>query len=78
MIRRPDWEDDESGYEGDLPPVNGHALQPPLDRVEVRGDVLLMRVAETEEVLDLDNDGGGVEGGGRDYEKEVQDAQGDD
>ncbi|EJK58787.1 hypothetical protein THAOC_21062, partial [Thalassiosira oceanica] len=77
MIRRPDWEDDEGNFDGDLPPVNGHPLQPPLDRVEVRGDVLLMRVAETEE--ELDHDGGGGGGGGkcgRDYEKEVQDAQG--
>ena len=70
MIRRPDWEDEEGNFDGDLPPVNGHPLQPPLDRVEVRGDVLLMKVAETEE--ELDGDGGG----GRDYEKEVQDAQG--
>merc|ERR1719253_353580 len=30
-------------------PINPHMLQPPLDHVEIRGDVLLMRVAETEE-----------------------------
>jgi len=33
-------------------PVNPHKLQPPLDGVVVRGDILLMKVAETEEVLD--------------------------
>jgi hypothetical protein len=33
-------------------PVNPHHLQPPLDDVVVRGDIILMKVAETEEVLD--------------------------
>lgn len=33
-------------------PVNPHKLQPPLDDVVVRGDILLLKVAETEEVLD--------------------------
>lgn len=33
-------------------PVNPHQLQPPFDGVVVRGDILLMRVAATEEPLD--------------------------
>ena len=54
-----------------IPPVNIHKLQPPLDNVEVRGDILLMKVAETEEELDnvVEN---------KDYEKEVMDAKDDD
>ena len=52
-----------------IPPINPHLLQPPLDRVEVRGDIVLMRVAETEEELDNVN-----VGGGKDYEKEIMDA----
>jgi hypothetical protein len=35
-----------------IPQINPHKLQPPLSHVEVRGDILLMRVAETEEELD--------------------------
>ena len=35
-----------------IPQINPHKLQPPLSFVEVRGDILLMRVAETEEELD--------------------------
>jgi hypothetical protein len=37
-------------------PVNPHQLQPPLDEHQVRGDILLMRVADTDEVLDKDDD----------------------
>jgi hypothetical protein len=37
-------------------PVNPHQLQPPLDGTVVRGDILLMRVADTDEVLDKDDD----------------------
>ena len=37
--------------EGQLP-VNPHKLQPPLDGIVVRGDILLLKVAETDEVLD--------------------------
>jgi Family of unknown function (DUF5880) len=37
-------------------PYNPHQLQPPLDRVRVRGDILLMRVAKTDEALDDDDD----------------------
>lgn len=33
-------------------PVNPHKLQPPLDDIVVRGDILLLKVAETDEVLD--------------------------
>ncbi|KAL9179009.1 hypothetical protein ACHAXT_011982 [Thalassiosira profunda] len=61
MVRRPDWVYQPEEFEGDIPPVNSHPLQPPLHDVEVRGDILLLRVAETEEELD--------------YEKEVMDAK---
>ena len=37
-------------------PVNPHRLQPPLDGIVVRGDLILLRVAETEEELDKDDD----------------------
>lgn len=37
-------------------PVNPHQLQPPLDKHVVRGDILLLKVAETEETLDEEND----------------------
>lgn len=33
-------------------PVNPHKLQPPLDGLVVRGDILLLKVAETNEALD--------------------------
>ena len=33
-------------------PVNPHKLQPPLDDLVVRGDIILLKVAETDEVLD--------------------------
>ena len=57
MVRRPDWEREGSSFdEADIPPINPHELQPPLDDVEVRGDILLMRVAETDEVLDSDEE----------------------
>ncbi|KAK1748820.1 hypothetical protein QTG54_000759 [Skeletonema marinoi] len=57
MVRRPDWEDEDSSFdESDIPPVNPHPLQPPFDEIEVRGDILLIRVAETAEELDVMND----------------------
>lgn len=57
MVRRPDWENEDSSFdESDIPPVNPHPLQPPFDEVEVRGDILLIRVAETNEELDDDDD----------------------
>ena len=57
MVRRPDWEDEESSFdESEIPPVNPHPLQPPFDEAEVRGDILLIRVAETAEELDEDDD----------------------
>lgn len=37
-------------------PLNPHKLQPPFDECEIRGDVLIMKVAPTEEVLDEDGD----------------------
>lgn len=40
----------------DLPPFNPHVLQPPLDEAEVRGDIVIMKVAATEEELDSDDD----------------------
>jgi hypothetical protein len=33
-------------------PVNPHMLQPPFDKQVIRGDILLMRIAETDESLD--------------------------
>ena len=57
MVRRPDWEDEDSSFDdSNTPPVNPHPLQPPFDEVEVRGDILLMKVSETEEELDVDDD----------------------
>jgi Family of unknown function (DUF5880) len=44
-------------------PHNPHQLQPPLDKVRVRGDILLMRVAKTDEALDDDNDEENAEDG---------------
>ena len=77
MIRRPDWEefiddDEEVMTMEDIPPVNPHELQPPFDGVQVRGDVLLMRVAETPEELDAESGEG--EGELADLEEEVVDA----
>jgi len=37
-------------------PVNPHQLQPPLDGIVVRGDILLVKVADTEEELDKDDE----------------------
>jgi hypothetical protein len=45
----------EALWEAQLP-VNPHQLQPPFDGTVVRGDILLMRVADTDEVLDKDDD----------------------
>jgi hypothetical protein len=56
MVRRPDWDEDGDYKDEDVPPVNPHKLQPPLNDVEVRGDILLMRVAETKEELDEDDE----------------------
>jgi hypothetical protein len=36
----------------ELPPINPHQLQPPLHKKTVRGDILVVKVAETEEELD--------------------------
>mmetsp|Transcript_25439 Transcript_25439/g.62594 ORF Transcript_25439/g.62594 Transcript_25439/m.62594 type:complete len:403 (-) Transcript_25439:117-1325(-) len=38
--------------DSELPPVNPHSLQPPLRKKVVRGDILILKVAETEEELD--------------------------
>jgi len=38
------------------PPINPHRLQPPLHRCRVRGDIVIVRVAETDEALDQDDD----------------------
>mmetsp|Transcript_33098 Transcript_33098/g.60700 ORF Transcript_33098/g.60700 Transcript_33098/m.60700 type:complete len:395 (+) Transcript_33098:103-1287(+) len=83
MIRRPDWEsndtddDDEDGnISEDAPPINPHALQPPLHALEVRGDILLMRVAETEEEPDRDEEdavgGGEAKGEGGDEKEDAE------
>lgn len=39
-------------YQKRLPPYNTHQLQPPLHNARVRGDIVIMKVAETEEELD--------------------------
>mmetsp|Transcript_28317 Transcript_28317/g.56979 ORF Transcript_28317/g.56979 Transcript_28317/m.56979 type:complete len:471 (+) Transcript_28317:311-1723(+) len=76
MVRRPDWEDEESSFdESDIPPVNPHPLQPPFDEVEVRGDILLIRVAETAEELDADGDDDGDEKNDNDEEKNDNDEE---
>ena len=56
IVRRPedmegsdDDEDEDGDGEGSDVLVNPHELQPPLHNLEVRGDILLMRVAATEE-----------------------------
>jgi hypothetical protein len=46
----------------DLPPLNPHVLQPPLDEAQVHGDIVIMKVAATEEELDDDNDDEAKEG----------------
>lgn len=38
-----------------VPPVNPHQLQPPLHKEQVRGDILVLKVAETKEELDGDD-----------------------
>mmetsp|Transcript_42272 Transcript_42272/g.101754 ORF Transcript_42272/g.101754 Transcript_42272/m.101754 type:complete len:567 (+) Transcript_42272:312-2012(+) len=43
-------------YDESLPPYNPNQLQPPLHKKRVRGDIIVMRVAETEEELDDDDD----------------------
>jgi hypothetical protein len=39
----------------ELPPINPHQLQPPLHKKTIRGDILVVKVAETEEELDQEN-----------------------
>lgn len=39
----------------ELPPINPHQLQPPLHKKTVRGDILVVKVAETEEELDQED-----------------------
>jgi hypothetical protein len=36
--------------------INPHKLQPPFDHVQLHGDLLLLKVAETDEALDRDDD----------------------
>jgi len=42
-------------YQKRLPPYNKHQLQPPLHNTRVRGDIVIMKVGETEEELDDNN-----------------------
>ena len=42
------------GVEEDALPINPHALQPPFEEATVRGDILVMKVAATDEALDND------------------------
>jgi hypothetical protein len=39
-----------------LPPINPHSLQPPLHKALVRGDIVILKVAETKEELDEETD----------------------
>jgi hypothetical protein len=39
----------------ELPPVNPHQMQPPLHKKTVRGDILIVKVAETEEEMDQED-----------------------
>jgi hypothetical protein len=39
----------------ELPPINPHQLQPPLHKKTVRGDILVVKVAETQEELDQED-----------------------
>eukprot|EP00934_Nitzschia_sp_Nitz4_P004206 Nitzschia sp. Nitz4//scaffold50_size126154//86506//87774//NITZ4_003693-RA/size126154-processed-gene-0.61-mRNA-1//-1//CDS//3329553722//4196//frame0 len=39
-----------------LPPINPHVLQPPLHRKQVRGDIVVLKVAETKEELDQEEE----------------------
>jgi hypothetical protein len=43
-------------YQGQLPPYNPHHLQPPLHKTRVRGDILCLKVAQTAEELDVDDE----------------------
>ena len=43
-------------YQSHLPPYNTHQLQSPLHKARVRGDIVIMKVAETNEELDGDDD----------------------
>jgi hypothetical protein len=52
-------------------PVNPHQLQPPLDGIVVRGDLLLLKVAETE--MDDDDDDAAEENG--DEDEDASDAK---
>ena len=58
MVRRAQEDPDE----GDILAENPHTLQPPLHRMKVRGDILLMRVANTEEDDSDDEEDYGVGG----------------
>jgi Family of unknown function (DUF5880) len=50
-------------------PINPHNLQPPLDGIVVRGDILIMKIAETEEVLDTTSNDGNDDKDGGDNDK---------
>jgi hypothetical protein len=51
-----DNDEDEGEEEENELPLNPHILQPPLHNVQVRGDILLMRVAAVEEGEDKEDD----------------------
>jgi Family of unknown function (DUF5880) len=50
-------------------PINPHNLQPPLDGIVVRGDILIMKIAETDEVLDNNDKDNNSNNDGNDKEK---------
>ncbi len=62
-------------YQKTLPPYNEHQLQPPLHKARVRGDIVVIKVAETKE--ELDNDEAPTKEGDESKEVESKRANGD-
>ena len=52
MLEKQDLVDALKTKEQELPAVNPHSLQPPLHNMRVRGDILILKVAEVDEPLD--------------------------
>ena len=57
-------------YQKRLAPYNTHQLQPPLHKARVRGDIVVMKVAETAE--ELDNEKGTADNGESKEEKDTK------
>ena len=56
MVEKSDLIKAVINYQSHLPPYNTHQLQSPLHKARVRGDIVIMKVAETNEELDVDDD----------------------